>query len=44
MLGRPTKLIKSQYKNFFEAMSPVDKNKILADLASLMVDSEKDSE
>jgi hypothetical protein len=43
-LGRQTELTKSEFKNFFESMSTEDKNIILADLASLMVDSDEDSD
>jgi hypothetical protein len=43
-LGRQTELTKSEFKNFFESMSTEDKNIILADLASLMVDSDEDLE
>jgi hypothetical protein len=43
-LGRQTELTKTQFKNFFEALSPEDKNKILADLGSLIADSDEESD
>jgi hypothetical protein len=43
-LGRQTELMKTQFKNFFEALSPEDKNKILADLGSLIADSDEESD